>query len=173
MDALTILEELTRHMEWADSLVFLAIRGNPGAEQDEVLLGRLRHIHLVQKVFLDVWGNQPISPQETEALSASELLGFAKSVHGKIQQFQGSLSAGDLDKKTPLPWARQVSAQLGFEMADPSLGQTMLQVSAHSSYHRGQVNARLRDLGLVPPLTDYIAWVWSGRPSPTWPARPA
>jgi uncharacterized damage-inducible protein DinB len=40
----------------------------------------------------------------------------------------------------------------------------------HSTYHRGQVNARLRELGIEPPLTDYIAWIWFGRPEAEWPA---
>lgn len=52
MDSTAIIEELVRHMEWADAVVFLVILGKPQAEEDEVLLKRLRHIHLVQKVFL-------------------------------------------------------------------------------------------------------------------------
>ena len=41
----------------------------------------------------------------------------------------------------------------------------MLQVALHSMYHRGQINARLRDFGGNPPLVDFIAWVWLGRPA--------
>jgi hypothetical protein len=26
------------------------------------------------------------------------------------------------------------------------------------------VNARLRELGAEPPLTDFIAWIWFGKP---------
>ena len=106
-------------------------------------------------------------------MNASELLEFAKSIHQEIQQFEGSLSAGDLDLVIHLPWAQQVSGNLGFEIASPSLGQTLLQVSSHSSYHRGQVNARLRELGIAPPMTDYIAWVWTHKPSPDWSAHNA
>jgi uncharacterized damage-inducible protein DinB len=39
----------------------------------------------------------------------------------------------------------------------------------HTVYHRGQVNARVRALGGEPPLVDYIAWLWLGRPAPEWP----
>lgn len=171
MDAVAIIQELTQHMEWADSVVFSAVLGNPKAEQDESLLKGLRHIHLVQKVFFDIWKNIPINPQETDLLSASELFEFAKSIHQDIRLFQASLSSGELDQVIHLPWAQQVSSDLGFSIANPSLGQTLLQVSAHSSYHRGQVNARLRELGFNPPMTDFIAWVWTHKPSPTWTAR--
>jgi uncharacterized damage-inducible protein DinB len=52
----------------------------------------------------------------------------------------------------------------------PTLAETMLQVASHSTYHRGQVNARLRELAGEPPLVDYIAWIWFGRPAPEWNA---
>lgn len=37
-----------------------------------------------------------------------------------------------------------------------------------ATYHRGQVNTWLRELGLEPPLVDFIAWVWFGKPAPDW-----
>ncbi len=40
----------------------------------------------------------------------------------------------------------------------------------HSTHHRGQVAARLRELGGEPPLVDFIAWLWWKRPEPEWPA---
>ncbi len=170
MDAIAIIEELIQHLEWADAVVFSVIHGKPMVEEDEVLLKRLRHIHLVQKAFLDVWLHQPINPHATDSFNILELAGFAKSLHREIQQFQNSLSPGDLDRIVHLPWSEQVSSTLGFKIANPSLGQTLLQVTAHSSYHRGQVNARLRELGVDPPMTDFIAWVWARKPSPAWSA---
>ena len=50
-----------------------------------------------------------------------------------------------------------------------TVGETTLQVPMHTVYHRGQVNARVRALGGEPPLVDYIAWLWLGRPAPEWP----
>ena len=47
----------------------------------------------------------------------------------------------------------------------------MLQIPLHSLYHRGQVNARLREVGGEPPTVDYIAWMWLGRPAAEWETR--
>jgi uncharacterized damage-inducible protein DinB len=170
MEATAIIAELIQHMEWADGVVFSAILGSEQAEGDEVLLKRLRHIHLVQKAFFDVWQNQPVNPHATDLMTVLELAAFAKSLHKEIQGFQNALCPDDLDRVILLPWAVQVSSSLGFEITNPTLGQTLMQVTAHSSYHRGQVNARLRELSVDPPMTDFIAWVWTGKPSPTWPA---
>jgi uncharacterized damage-inducible protein DinB len=171
MDAIAIIRELIDHMEWADAVVMSAILDKTLAEEDEVLLKRLRHIHLVQKAFFDVWRHQPINPHATDSFNALELAGFAKSLHREIQEFQNALSADDLDRVVHLPWSQQVSSNLGFEIANSSLGQTLIQVAAHSSYHRGQVNSRLRELGINPPMTDFIAWVWARKPSPAWPVN--
>lgn len=50
-------------------------------------------------------------------------------------------------------------------LTDAKLKEKLHQVS---TYHRGQANSRLRELGGKPPLVDYIAWIWFGRPAPRW-----
>ena len=68
-----------------------------------------------------------------------------------------------------MTWRRWVEKTIGRAPEPTTFGETMLQVSQHSTYHRGQVNARLRELGIDAPLTDFIAWVWQGKPAPEWP----
>ena len=46
---------------------------------------------------------------------------------------------------------------------------TVLQVVLHTTYHRGQINLRLRELGVEPPLTEYFVWTWRGKPAADWP----
>jgi uncharacterized damage-inducible protein DinB len=60
--------------------------------------------------------------------------------------------------------------RLGREPVEPTMGESLFQLTSHGTYHRGQVNSRLRELGAEPPLVDYIAWIWLGRPAPAWPA---
>jgi uncharacterized damage-inducible protein DinB len=169
MDTLALLRELSEHTEWADSVVFSAISGKTEAEGDESMLKRLRHLHLVQKVFLDVWRNSGINPEETASFGTLELEAFSRANHLEARNYLETLLPESLDKAVNLPWSDMVAGKLGFRIADPSLGQTIMQVYAHSVYHRGQVNARLRELGIEPPMTDYIAWVWAHKPSPAWP----
>src|SRR5437773_1363713 len=65
-------------------------------------------------------------------------------------------------------WADQLAVRLGRPPSPVTLAQTMLQVTSHSSHHRGQVNVRLRELGCEPPLIDFITWLWLGKPSADW-----
>ena len=66
-----------------------------------------------------------------------------------------------------------VAEMLGHAPEVTTIGDTALQVALHGTYHRGQINARLREIGGEPPLVDYIAWIWLGRPAAAWPSVPA
>jgi uncharacterized damage-inducible protein DinB len=66
-----------------------------------------------------------------------------------------------------------VEQRLGRRPEPTTIGETALQVVFHSTYHRGQINARLRTVGVESSLVDYIAWVWLGRPEPEWPSVPS
>jgi uncharacterized damage-inducible protein DinB len=59
--------------------------------------------------------------------------------------------------------------RLGRQASPTTLGETILQAAMHSTYHRGQISARLKEVGTDSPLTDYIVWLWLGRPPAHWP----
>jgi uncharacterized damage-inducible protein DinB len=44
----------------------------------------------------------------------------------------------------------------------------LVQAAMHSQHHRGQNATRLRDLGGVPPTTDFILWYFKGQPAAEW-----
>jgi uncharacterized damage-inducible protein DinB len=164
-----LLLELLRHMEWADAKVWDAVPDASPA--DRRLAELLVHTHVVQRAFLTVWtGGDLMSafrrPEEFAALS--DLRVWAQTYYAAVRAFVGELSADRLAAPLVMPWADQMSQQLGRPIGATSIGETAFQVTSHSTYHRGQINARLRELGSEPPLVDYIAWLWFGRPAPQW-----
>jgi len=74
-----------------------------------------------------------------------------------------------MERVIELPWSAIASEKLGFRVADHTVADALVQVPEHSAYHRGQVCSRLRELGIDPPMTDYIAWIWRHKPEPSWP----
>ena len=92
------------------------------------------------------------------------LQSWAREYHAQVAPFIAGLKHEDLSRTVHLPWAER----FGQTAEDPMLGETMIQVAMHSQYHRGQINTRLRELGAEPPLVDYIAWIWFGRPDAAW-----
>jgi uncharacterized damage-inducible protein DinB len=166
---LEVLQELFRHMQWADALVWTAVLQHPDAAGDLKLRGTLFHIHMVQRAFLYVWQAGPLNAPPSDPPDLPTTFGDARDYYSDVTGFLSTLGEDHLERPVVLPWAGRFARSLGREPATPTLAETILQVTLHSTYHRGQVNARLRELSIEPPLTDYIAWIWFDRPEPQWP----
>lgn len=48
----------------------------------------------------------------------------------------------------------------------------LTQAAMHTHYHRGQNATRLRELGGIPPTTDFIVWLRDGKPKARWDYGP-
>jgi uncharacterized damage-inducible protein DinB len=124
---------------------------------------------MVQRAFLEVWLGDAKGTQASGFSDSASLLEWARRYYAEASRYLDGLGEQDLDQPLAVPWARMVEARLGRKAEVTSLGETLLQVVMHSTYHRGQVNMQLRQLGGEPPLTDFIAWLWLGKPQPAWP----
>jgi len=164
---LTDLNDLFRHMEWADASVWRAVLASD-ARADTKLRELFYHVHMVQRAFLRVWQGETQYTGFPTFEDNSSLIEWARGYYPDAFAQLKSWTSDDLAKPLNVPWASMVEKLLGRSPADTTLGQTAQQVALHSLYHRGQVNARLRELGGEPPLVDYIAWLWLGRPQADW-----
>jgi uncharacterized damage-inducible protein DinB len=169
MNLLASLRDLLRHMEWADAVVWRSVLGSTPAITDEIVKSRLHHIHMVQRAFLNVWREAPHTSNAGTDLNLGQLVKWGREYHSQVPEYLATLREADLDRPIVMPWASFFAERLGRQPGVPTLGETMLQIAAHSTHHRGQVNARLRELGTEPPLTDFIAWIWFGKPPAEWP----
>ncbi len=168
MFTLEALRELYLHMEWADARVWrVALTLDGGV--DERLRNLLLHMHNVQRAFLHVWTAQPlVFPEATEFSTLRTLHARVPLYYDEARHFLETRQATLLAQPVVMPWVDEYERHLGRRFDAPTLGETAFQVTSHSTYHRGQVNTRLRELGAEPPLVDFIAWVWFGKPAPDW-----
>lgn len=170
MFSLESLRDLYRHMEWADSVVWTSVMQSEEVRgADAALLAKLRHLHRTQQFFLKVWRGEEVSRDQHETTLGEELT-MARAWHRDVWSWLDTIEEPSLAGKLSMPWADRMAQRAGAAGAHPTrLGETLYQVPAHSTYHRGQVNLLLRQAGVDPPNVDYIAWVWLGRPEPRWP----
>jgi uncharacterized damage-inducible protein DinB len=157
------LDELYAHQEWADAEHWRAIEAHPAAIPDRAIRERLHHIHIVQSGFLWV-----ISGSKTEfALTKAEdfpdwgeLKKFAHRYHAEMRAKLTGLDEAQMAEVVDVPW-----------FIPPlviSVRHALTQAVMHSHYHRGQNATRLRELGGVPPGTDFIEWLRLGKPAARW-----
>ena len=166
MDLREFLVDQYRHMEWADASVWRAVLESESAA--EALRERLHHIHLVQRIFLSIWRGEAVDPQAGQELRGKDLASWARGYFPQARAFLAD-AQDVLDRPVVLPWSQQVAERLGLEPSVTTLRDTAVQVCTHTAHHRGQVTTKLRELGGNPPLIDFIAWVWRGRPEADWP----
>lgn len=166
---ITILD-LYRHMEWADAAVWTSVLASETGRNDTKLQGYLYHLHLVQRAFLRVWRDEPREAPYPGFSGAQALMLWGRTYYSEALAYLESLDDETASEPKAVPWAEMVEARLGRPPEMTTRAETALQVTLHSQYHRGQINARLREVGGEPPLVDYIAWVWLGRPAAEWPS---
>jgi uncharacterized damage-inducible protein DinB len=158
------LLELYGHQAWADAEHWRTIQAHPPALADPAIRKRLVHIHLVQSAFLWMVGPRAAEFAAFEVADfpdITDLKARARAFHAEFAALLDEISDERLSEEIDVPWFKDPPLRIRVEHA-------LLQAAMHSHYHRGQNATRLRELGVEPPLTDFIAWLWRGRPSPDW-----
>jgi len=161
MPTVLILNDLFRQMAWADAATWHSVLAFPQASGDKIIRERLHHIHLCQHVWLKIWRDELFDPHAGETLDLVGLANWAREYHDAVGGYLASLGEDALARKVTVPGT-------GDDFQQPQLWESFVQITTHSTYHRGQVSARLREIGGEPSQTDFIAWVGLGKPEPVW-----
>lgn len=157
------LDELYAHQEWADAEHWRAFEAHPAALADSAIRERLMHIHLVQHGFLWV-----VSVPRPEFVF-KKLEDFRDIADLKKYGREGLAEMNELLKKTDQARMEEVIEVPWFNPpVHVNVRQALTQAAMHSHYHRGQNATRLRELGGVPPMTDFIIWLRNGQPDAQW-----
>ena len=161
----SLLIDLYRHHAWADALHFRVAAAHPGSAADEIIRNRMLHIYTVQLFFRWMTGGRPgefTPPDPGSFTDLSQLTNLARTYHDEMIPFVEALAEGRLSAPVDNPFAPPDAPRL-------TVAQALTQCAMHSHYHRGQNATRMRELGAEPPLTDFIAWFWSGQEPAHWP----
>lgn len=148
--ALDQLRELWRHCVWADRCIHDALAGT--GELPKEILREYAHVLGAEEVWLARLEHRaaraPVWPQIS--LAATEFL--AVQVREGYDALFSRLDEHSVDE--PVTYTNSV----GQTFTNP-LGEILVHVALHGQYHRGKVNLMLRQAGLEPAPTDYIAFV--------------
>jgi uncharacterized damage-inducible protein DinB len=152
------LRTLFAYDTWATDLLLDAvkalseetIRRDLGTSHQS-LLGTLVHVVAAEEIWLSRWKGAPRSKltglEEIQSLDA--FLEWWKKVRAERDSYIASLAEADLEREMELTTTAGVTYRHRY--AD-----MFRHLANHSTYHRGQVAAMLRQLGEKPPSTDLI-----------------
>ena len=149
MEALGLIRRMSEHSAWADELLLGALEAaNPALP---LAWREYAHVLGAESVWIDRLlrrrQRHPVWPE----LSPAEASSLAASLRAEYADYVARLTADALDERVPYV----NSAGQSFETPASDI---VLQVFLHGQYHRGKINLMLRQGGLPPVPTDYIAW---------------
>lgn len=141
------LRQLWSHAAWADREILKVVSAAEGEIRRE-----LAHVIGAEEVWLArIEGRSPRAPVWPE-LPFDELVQLLEDTHERYANYFAGLAVSDLS--TSVSYTN--SAGVSFETP---LADILLHVALHGQYHRGKINLMLRERGLQPAPTDYIAFV--------------
>jgi len=147
---LDYLRRLVAHMRWADERVLEALRavGDPPRKAVEIYA----HVLGAEHVWLARLRQVPPAVAVWPSMDAGDLVLLAQANAEQYERFVSTLDGPALDREVPYT----NSAGRSFRS---TVGDILMQVALHASYHRGQVALLLRGAGMAPAPTDYIGFV--------------
>ncbi len=155
------LRRLLDHARWADRLLLDALKRS--ADAPAVAWKELAHVVGAAELWLARLERRPPRTGVWPELPPVELEALAERVFDGYASYLSRLTEAQLGERC----AYANSAGRSF---DTPVGEILLHVALHGQYHRGKVNLLLRQAGLAPAPTDYIAFV-RGAAAATTPPR--
>lgn len=154
------IRPLYAYNDWANARVFAAVRAldpniftAPRGNSFSSIRDTVAHIAASEWVWLQRWnGHSPSAPPEwASSPEAAALQVRLSEVEAERAELLRRLSDAEIARALTYRNLR------GEEFTQP-LGEQLLHVVNHSTYHRGQVATLVRQAGLTPPGTDLIVY---------------
>lgn len=150
MEAIDYLRRLADHCLAADSA--LAESFNTAPSVPDSALREYAHILGAEETWLARIEGRTARAAIWPSGSLNDVLQLRRTVVESYRAYFAALRDADLERMV----SYRNSAGLAFST---SIGDILLHVMLHGQYHRGKVNLLLRQSGLPPVPTDYIAFV--------------
>ncbi len=151
------IRRLCRYDAWANARFLRVIEGltdeqraRPLTSSFPTVLGTLAHIVGSDWIWLERWeGRSPTAqPDWARAPSLPLLRERIVDLEARLDRFVASLDAGRV--AAPFAWRR-----LNGQAMSAPLGDLLVHLVNHATYHRGQLTTMIRQVGGTPPGTDF------------------
>jgi uncharacterized damage-inducible protein DinB len=149
------IRQIYQYHDWANHKVLDSANMLSASEQNmkaggsfSTFIETLKHILLVEFLFVHRWQELP-PRQEPEWDTIDQIRSAWQSIEIERNEFLSGLNQTSLHKPIHYVDTRGQAVTL-------VLWQAIFQCVNHSTFHRGQLIEKLRNLGKIPPPTDFV-----------------
>lgn len=146
---LATVRQLWAHIAWADETLLRALEAGPPSPE---ILREYAHILGADEIWLARLEQRASRTPVWPSLPLDEIKTLAQTLHQDYRSFLSTLNQQRLEQVI----AYTNTAGNSFEN---SIRDILIHVALHAQYHRGKVNLLLRQAGMAPASTDYIAFL--------------
>lgn len=152
--------DLYEYNRWAHERCLESVTDLSSQQYGEKLIGSfpslratLEHLLATEVVWLSRWEGHSLgdAPDYGGCKDVTSLKSLWSSFWNRQRSFLEALTEEDLSQLVA------IRTRSGIETVQP-LGDTLIHVVNHSTYHRGQIATQIRQLGATPPSTDYFLY---------------
>lgn len=147
---------LWRHLFWADQELVQAVVEQAGTAR---AVREMAHVLGTEETWLARIEGRAADVAVWPDVGVEDLTSLLERAHASCHDYLERLREGELARE--IRYTNSAGQRFTNSVAD-----ILLHVALHGQYHRGKANLLLRDSGLKPAPTDYIAWV-RGTPAAT------
>jgi uncharacterized damage-inducible protein DinB len=159
MEHIEDIRELMTYNRWAHDLFLDAIEALPEGAADRELgssfptiRGTLAHMIGADLIWVSRWeAADPVLPPGWDDRSVAELRAALEEIRVRQDAFVDALEPSDLDREL------HYHDRAG-EPHVSTFRHMLVHVVNHATYHRGQLATLLRQVGAIPPSTDFIRY---------------
>ncbi len=148
-----MLEDLMRHLAWADRRTADALDSVPGPPPELVRL--LAHIVGAERVWIERLHGGPTVMSAWPDLDLMQSRQLAGENHAAVQALAAEVVSGA--RAEPVRYANSRG-----DMFTNSASEILHHVAMHGMYHRGQIMLGVRQAGGTPLATDFIVYAREG-----------
>ena len=135
---------------WAFGRILETVLSNQ--VEDEKILRWLNHILNAQANWYNRCGEDVYTRGVWELVPNDQLMKDANDFHQAWMSLISETEESEFERMVDYQNSKGTSFQ-------SSLQDILAHIVNHGTHHRAQVAARLRELGIAPPPTDYVFWV--------------
>jgi len=152
---LGLMQDMARHQAWADTAHWKALHENQALRDDLEIRKRLNHMIMATRMLTGLARGESPDPSGMKEIEPADRLEEAMAAANA--ELLAAVETVDPQKMVALPRGPKGPWEA-------PAGVLLLQAITHSQHHRGQNASRMRQLGLTPPMTDFVVWYALGRP---------